>query len=368
MIAYVYDGSLPSLELVGLFEIPDTPLERSIGEVTYSQITLNGENAYRLKNLDLVKIYTKFGEVWGFLLDIVHKKHYQETCTASLAIGTDGLINEESGVEIYTIDEHYENFSQLLSGIVGDETNSIGKPFYVLSYPLTENNTMPSFPTIKIESVFVINVMCLDAMAQAAKFKLEVVGNRLQIAYYQDYAVRGITYQINLDDTIDYTINLSKDSFTTVKAAGKEEEIRSIFYERASILKNGQIVNRPDKNQIYRPEIIKVITAEKEPDETHDNFLKRLQKEAKQELTNYAYNNSIEMIIDIDNYLYKGILFSDKVDPFYYLGNSGELILPDGTKLFTTISAISLQDNIAKITFGMSQKRTFQKIKRRKRV
>lgn len=358
MVAYIFDGAKTTLELKGMFIVQaDTTISKSIKESNTSVLTILGDNILALENFDVVRLERSDGDIWGFITDIEIEKTSKDVANCQLHIDTDGM----TGEMVFT------NGTQ----------QNFGADMYLIHRQLFYNTAphtfMPDTQVTNFSGYWTAPDFTLDfaqavrqLFRQGIKLKRQITNdNRIRYEPYRHHAQNTDQFKINFDGVLDYSISYTKDTLTSIRCYQKANDIN--YYMTVAFMHEDGTVSyyEPNAPGIIKPIKTGTMIFERNEDESSDAFTKRVNNEVRNELVTQSYNNSIEMIVNMETWIYRDIFFPKNEDLFFSLGNGGTLTLPNGNKIKTIVSEISITDNVATIRFGLGSTRLFEILRRK---
>lgn len=353
MIGYIYDGSKSELVLKGWTEFSDTtPLTRAASKESYSVITLVGDVATQIKEFDLIQIENNNISLWGAVIEAVLTESDVNTIEATVALSTDWILADayrEKG-QPTTVKDMYDWLYEQYKSIFLFEKGK-GE---ILNTPIQFNKFLD---WEDFEGYILFNDLnlpyaqcCRQLIKQGINFKYVVRDDYLYMIPYKQVLD---PVDLNLEDTLKYTIQFSKDTINSLRVFSEADEKQTFRYT-LNLTKEGQIkvFQSMEKDELIRP--IKQRT------EVFD--AETWSQDAINTLKNQQYENYVEIIINKD-YIYYDWLFK-KDDPFYSLGREVRLYLPEyNYDVKSVIEEIEFTDKKIRIVFSQGNRRLFDKIK-----
>lgn len=368
MICYIYDGSKDHLELKSVLEAdPSTPLFKSTEQEAYSTIVLVGKDADLCRKFDLIKIETHKMTLWGMLIE-PEISDVSDVCETTVALGCDGLLSEA----------HIDN-SSIKNDMAKYIANMFNSCYYITAPMALDLNASSGAGYVIAPDNSLPIAQCLRQLyKQNFEIKYRIgsyMGSGTKLIYTLKKRSNTPTFTINADDTLSYEVEFTKDKVTAVKGWGRQNaDAPWINTGNAFVMNDGSVqffINFPTPTNYYKPVQFENVYIEKEEDEDYGQFQSRLIAEMKNILQNQEYNNSIVIQVDIENWLYKDVFFSSFLptsdDPFKSIfdaiGISGTFVLKNGEKMKTVLNEIELSENVATLTFGLGNRRLFDRLK-----
>lgn len=364
MIVYVYNGIATEmgqgapLKLKAMLNCDDnTELGKSSSQERLNVLQLVGKNANLCRKFDVIKIETKTFNVWGIIVEptITNKDDY---CEVTVGLGTDGLINDAFSDSGETKSDMF-NFLYSQHDMIYKWTT----PHNIDSDDYTKFSGYIVAPEFSLP----LSQMIRQLFRQGIKVDTYVdeASGYLRFKPYKHHNENQILYSINFDDVLSYEVEFSKDTINSIRLfqKGSNETDKPYFKSSAYLNSQGNVIwSTGIPEQAIKPIASRIEVIAREQDETQAKYDNRCTNEITNILKNQQYNNNIEIVVDMDKWLYKDMIF--KYDtPFDVLGDSGYITLKTGEKLNTVINEIEIKNNLATISFGLGNKRLFDRIK-----
>lgn len=358
MIAYIIDGTKQTVEIKGWLEIADdTKLRKSADRESYSVLTCVGDVAPFVREFDIVRLETKDGLIWGGVVEAQLTKGGENVIEITFAMDTDFIVNDVARA-IYLINGE------------GNLTITVSNLFRSL-FRKSSTTTPPYFDISPLrreyESTNVLgNIVFTDAQLpfsqalrqlykQGIRPFFELVGNVIYLRLEKEVLPK---IQLNLEDTLDYSIDLKNDTFNHLIAItmfGTTADMRVYYLDINGNVQVDTAIN--SNSQLTLP--LKTKVQEFQPRENNTvNTDEQIEF-----IKNQSYPNSAMLSINRD------YLFIDKFDTniFRNLGREIELFLNDyNIKLRSVINEIEIVDGIINLTLGLSQTRLFDRLQKRR--
>ena len=350
MIGYIYDGSKSELSLKGWTEFSDsTPLTRAASKESYSVITLVGDIATQIKEFDLIQIENNDISLWGSIIEAVLTESDVNTIEVTIAISTDWILADayrEKG-QPTTVVDMYDWLYEQYKGIYLFDKDKLNTP---IQFDKFENKTNFDGYILFNDLNLPYAQCCRQLIKQGINFRYEIKDNYLYMIPYKKVLD---PIELNLEDTLEYTIQFSKDTINSLRVFSEADEKQTFRYT-LNLTKSGEIKVLQSMTQA---EMIRPI---KQRTEVFD--AETWSQDAINTLKNQQYENYVEIIINKD-YIYYDWLFK-KDNPFYSLGREVRLYLPQyNYDVKSVIEEIEYTDKKIRIVFSQGNRRLFDKIK-----
>lgn len=357
MIAYIIDGTKQTVQLKGYLECSDsTPLRKSADREAFTTLICVGDIANLVREYDIVRLETRNGMFWGGVVEAKLTKGNENVVEITFAMDTDFILND------------VPRFAYLMSG-EGNLTTTISGLFWTL-FRKSSTTTPPFFninclrreyETNQIlgEIVFTdqqlpFSQVCRQLYKQGVRPYFELVGDVIYLRLEKDKLSK---ISINLEDTLDYSIDLKSDTFNHLIAVvmfGTTPSVNIYYIDSNGNVKTDANINA--QSQLELP--LKTKVQEFQP---RDNNTVNIEEQI-EFIKNQSYANNAMIKINQD------YLYLDYFDPniFRNLGREIELYLNDyNIKLRSVINEIEIKDNVIMLTMGLSQTRLFDRLRRR---
>lgn len=352
MIGYIYDGSKSELSLKGWTEFSDsTPLTRAASKESYSVVTLVGDIATQIKEFDLIQIENNDISLWGAIIEAVLTESDVNTIEVTIALSTDWILAEayrqkgQPTTETDMYDWLYEQYKSIF--LFEQIEGNLNTPIQMTKF---EDRTSFEGYVLFSDLALPYAQCCRQLIKQGINFKYEIRDNYLYMIPYKKVLE---PIELNLEDTLKYTIQFSKDTINSLRVFSEADDKQTFRYT-LNLTKSGEIKVLQSMTQ---EEMIRPI---KQRTEVFD--AETWTQDALNTLKNQQYENYVEIIINKD-YIYYDWLFK-KDNPFYSLGREVRLYLPEyDYNVKSVIEEIEFTEKQIKIVFSQGNRRLFDKLK-----